>query len=62
MLAGRPSPRDLATQCGLSYRHLVCVVNGREPMTLTDAQDLATVLDVPVQWLRYGWPGTDAAS
>jgi hypothetical protein len=43
----------------MSYRHLVAVVNGREPMTLTDARDLAAVLDVPVAWLRDGWESPD---
>ena len=62
MLAGRPSPRDLATQCGLSYRHLVAVANGNESLLPTDAHDLAAALDVPVEWLRYGFasPGVES--
>lgn len=55
VLAGRPSLQDLARQCGLSYLHLTAVANGREPMTFTDARDLARVLDVPVAWVRHGW-------
>jgi hypothetical protein len=61
VLAGRPSLRDLATQCGMSYPHLVAVSNGREPMTLTDAGDLAAALDVQVQLLRYGWASPPGA-
>ena len=54
VLAGRPHLQDLARQTGMSYVHLRAVANAREPMTFTDARDLAAVLDVPVQWLRYG--------
>jgi hypothetical protein len=62
VLAGGPSLQDLARRCGLSYGHLVAVANGREPMTFTDARDLATALDVPVAWLRYGFPSTGVES
>jgi hypothetical protein len=62
VLAGRPSLHDLARECGLGYTHLVAVANGREPMTLTDARDLAGALDVPVAWLRYGFTTTGVES
>jgi hypothetical protein len=62
VLAGRPSLQALARQCGLSYAHLVAVANGREPMTVTEARDLATALEVPVQWLRYGFTNTGVKS
>jgi hypothetical protein len=62
VLAGRPALQDLARQCGLSYRHLVAVANAREPMTFTDARDLAAALDVPVRWLRYGFTNTNGAA
>ena len=55
VLAGRPHLRDLARQTGMSFTHLVGVANANEPMTSTDARDLACVLDVPVAWLRNGW-------
>jgi hypothetical protein len=47
--------QDLARQTGMSYRHLVAVANANEHLTFTDARDLAAALNVPVQWLRYGW-------
>jgi hypothetical protein len=53
VLAGGPSLRPLAQQCGMRYSHLVAVHTARDPMTFTDAR--AAALDVPVQWLRYGW-------
>jgi hypothetical protein len=63
VLAGRPSLRDLARQTGMSFGHLRGVANAREPMTTTDARDLAGALEVPVAWLRYGWTTSiDAAS
>jgi hypothetical protein len=55
VLAGRPSLRSLAEQCGLSYRHLVAAANAQEPLTATDQRDLAAALDVPQAWLRDGW-------
>jgi hypothetical protein len=55
VLAGRPSLRSLAEQCGLSYRHLVAVANAQEPMTATDQRDLAAALSCPSEWLRDGW-------
>lgn len=55
VLAGDPSLRALATQCGMSYPHLVGVANGREPLLDTDARDLAVVLRCPEAWLRHGW-------
>jgi hypothetical protein len=60
VLAGRPSLRVLATQTGMSYRHLVGVANGHEPLLPTDARDLATALGVPSEWLRNGWPAPDS--
>ena len=59
MPVGRTHPRNLALQTGMSYRHPVALANGREPVTLTDARDLAAVLDVPVAWLRDGWESPD---
>jgi hypothetical protein len=59
-LAGGPSWQALARQTGMSYGHLLGVLNAREPMTFTDARDLAAALGVPVRWLRYGWTGTGA--
>ena len=56
VLAGGPSLRELATQTGMSYPHLVGVINRREPLTPTDTRDLAAVLNVPSEWLREGWP------
>ena len=50
---------DAAHAAGLNYRHLVAVVNGREPMTDTDARDLAVVLCVPRRWLVEGWQRDD---
>jgi hypothetical protein len=55
VLAGRPALQDLARRTGMSCAHLRAVANAQEPMTFTDACDLATALDVPVQWLRDGW-------
>jgi hypothetical protein len=55
VLAGRPSLRALAQQCGMRYSHLVALHTPPEPMTFTDARDLAAALDVPQAWLRYGW-------
>jgi hypothetical protein len=46
----------------MSYVHLRAVANAQEPMTFTDARDLAAVLEVPVQWLRYGFSSNGAAS
>jgi hypothetical protein len=62
VLTGRPPLQDLARQCGLSYAHLVAVANAREPMTFTDARDLAAALDVPSEWLREGWTSAREAS
>jgi len=55
VLAGRPSLRELAQQTGMSYVHRRGVANAQEPLTNTDARDLAAVLDVPASWLRDGW-------
>jgi hypothetical protein len=62
VLAGRPHLQDLARQTGMSYAHLRAVANAHEPMTFTDARDLATALDVPVQWLRYGFTNNNGAA
>jgi hypothetical protein len=32
------------------------VARTNEPLTSTDALDLAAALDVPAPWLRDGWP------
>jgi hypothetical protein len=55
VLAGRPSLRTIAQQAGISYTHLVGVLNAHEHMTDTDARDLANVLSCPEAWLREGW-------
>lgn len=55
VLAGRPSLLTLATATGMSYRHLVAVCNGREPLLESDARDLAVALECPEAWLRNGW-------
>jgi len=39
----------------------VAVANAQEPMTNTDAPDLAAVFEVPA-WLRDGWASSGAAS
>jgi hypothetical protein len=39
----------------MSYRHLVAVENGQQPLLPTDATDLGAVLGVPPTWLRDGW-------
>jgi hypothetical protein len=62
VLAGRPHLQDLARQTGMSYAHLRAVANAREPMTFTDCRDLAAALDVPVQWLRYGFTSNGTAA
>jgi hypothetical protein len=62
VLAGRPHLQDLARQTGMSYVHLRAVANGQEPMTSTDCRDLATVLEVPSEWLAHGWGGNGAAT
>jgi hypothetical protein len=46
----------------MSYRHLVAVEHGEQPLLPTDAVDLSRVLDVPAAWLRDGWRSGDAAS
>ena len=55
VLAGNPSLRQVAADGGLSYRHLLGVVNATEPLTSSDALDLARVLGVPSEWLARGW-------
>jgi hypothetical protein len=60
VLAGRPSLRSLAQETGMSYGHLLGVVNANEPLLPTDAVDLGRVLDVPAAWLRDGWTGDGA--
>jgi hypothetical protein len=50
---GTTSPRALAgrrVEVGLSYRHLVAVETGREPLP-TDCADLGCLLSVPCEWL-----------
>jgi hypothetical protein len=47
-------------QTGMSYAHLLGVANASEPMTTTDARDLAAALDVPQAWLRDGWNSSPA--
>jgi hypothetical protein len=61
-LAGGPSWQALARQTGMSYGHLLGVLNAKEPMTFTDCRDLAAALDVPQAWLRYGFTNNGAAS
>lgn len=46
---------DAAHAAGLNYRHLVAIANGHEPMTDTDARDLAATLGCPADWLARGW-------
>jgi hypothetical protein len=53
--SARGGARSLADQTGMSYVHLRAVANGYEPMTFTDARDLAAALGVPAPWLRDGW-------
>ena len=60
-LASGPSWQALARQTGMSYGHLLGVLNAKEPMTFTDARDLAAALDVPVACLRNGWSSNGAA-
>jgi hypothetical protein len=46
----------------MSYRHLVAVEHGEQPLLPSDAVDLSRVLGVPSQWLANGWRTGDAAS
>ncbi len=55
LMAGDPSLHQLARDGGLSYRHLVAVVNAQHPLTDTDATTLGELLGVPASWLRHGW-------
>ena len=55
LMAGDPPLRQLARDGGLSYVHLLAVVNGQHPLTDTDATTLGELLGVPAQWLRSGW-------
>ena len=55
LMAGDPPLRQLARDGGLSYMHLLAVVNAREPLLDTDAVALGELLDVPPSWLRHGW-------
>ncbi len=58
LMAGDPSLRRLARDGGLSYQHLVAVVNAQHPLTDTDATTLGELLGVPASWLRHGWTDT----
>lgn len=44
-----------AQAAGLTVTHVSAIERGREPLTSTDAVDLAAVLSVPADWLRHGW-------
>ena len=55
LLAGDPPLRQIAADAGLDHGHLIGVVKGAEPLTSTDAVDLARVLGVPSDWLARGW-------
>ena len=55
LMAGDPSLRQLASATGMSYRHLIGVVNATEPLLDSDARDLAAALRCPEAWLRHGW-------
>ena len=55
LLAGNPPVRQIAKDAGLSYRHLLGVVNATEPLLKTDAGDLSRVLNMPASWLARGW-------
>jgi hypothetical protein len=44
LLAGDPPLRQLAAQAGMSYRHLIGIVKGIEPLLPSDVVDLSRVL------------------
>ena len=46
---------EIARDAGLDYGHLTGVIKGAEPLTPSDAVDLARVLGVPTDWLAPGW-------
>jgi transcriptional regulator with XRE-family HTH domain len=48
------SLRDAARSAGLTVAHVAAIEAGHEPMTTTDARDLAAALGCHEDWLRHG--------